>query len=250
MGISIDNNGVVSINMTNRIGVDVNWKDNPRKQNIYGYEVLSVFQRLRVSRDDGINISDGNPLVHAVKARPDSKYTLDNASDKRLRWHGRKIIDNIFTRFTPDVILEVPSSSNLNNQFAAYLHRVSGAQNHSPFKKRTVQEVLDTKIPVNQTPRKFKTKYRNAIVDLENLDPNSDFVIKDINNKIRHLFEPIAWQNTNFNLPNTPNVILVVDDVYSTGTSIGATMKVAHKKFPNAQVYGVTIFSELNAEKA
>lgn len=244
MGITVYNNRV-TINTQNKNGINISYQDNPRKQKINNFNVFSIFQRTQVKER---RLSDGNPVVHALKGS--HGYYLECSSRLLLYRYGIMICDNFFQKVQkPCKILVVPSSSQINLTFSQKIGKKYNIPVEMPFNKKTVKQILSNKAPISEINKKYKKDYLNEIKRLEELDQNSSFTMKAVSNNIRKYFCPLDWNKKPQTIVNDSKLILVIDDVYSTGTSINSAMSLIKKHNSHLSVMGLTIFSGLKSKK-
>jgi len=238
MGIEVSNTKVVSINDQHENGVDTSVHGNPTRDRLKAIPLIHVFRRnFRGTRQD-----DGNPLIHALKGR--RGFTITPFWEQQVMSRTRRILAEVADDLQGfDHCMPMPSSSTFCTRFAAEVSQVAGAPLLPPtfLRKKRVGEVLQELAanPPRLRPAQ-KGPFTSQLHAWHGLDPNADYQAKDVPLNLRHLVSPFMRQGT------PPNVggqrILVVDDLFATGSSILAAREILQNQL-GAQIAGVCFLS-------
>jgi hypothetical protein len=219
MGIDVSVAKVVTINDQHENGVDTSVDGNPSRTRFKAIPLLHVFSRNR----RGQRRDDGNPLIHALKAR--RGFSIAPFWKTQLMGRAREILVASASDLADfDFVMPLPSSSPFCAEFAAMVSDVSGTPilDQSFLRKRTVGEVLgDAKA---NPPAKISGRQRRAwgsqLHAWENTHPNALFQAKEIDIVLRPLFKAFAIDG------DAPDVaqkrLLIVDDIFATGSSLAS----------------------------
>lgn len=215
MGISVVIKAV-SINDTHEEGVNTSVDGNPTRAVFKGIQLNHIFSRSgKTGRKD-----DGNPLIHALKGR--NGFTITTHWKNQLMNRADRILD----KMKPNLVgfthcLPIPSAS----PFCAEVTQVVANKLEVPvlipdfFRKKTVAEMLLslTSSPPHVRPGQ-RTNYNGQLNSWQAMQGNSICEAKYVEPNIRLLFDFFEL------LPNATTLkdtrILVVDDIYSSGSSI------------------------------
>ncbi len=241
MGIDVNNKKKVSFNPSHERLVNTSVDSNPKikRVSVKGYEnsilVFSIFSRRRSS--DG---RDGNPLIYAFKCL--NNYSITKDEVLKFRPNFKKVIKKInqLKQFDCDVIVTIPSSSNVVKIVARLVGFILKKKVISDFfEKCTVYEVV-SKINIDRVDYYDQNNVSGAIYTLCLKGEDLIFNIKDINNDIRHYFKPLKIKN-NYNFSDK-NVV-IIDDVLSSGTSLISGLELIPLGYK--KVVGLTLLSSL-----
>lgn len=219
MGIEVALAKVVTINDQHENGVDTSVAGNPTRTRFQGIPLLHVFSR----NQRGQRRDDGNPLIHALKAR--RGFSIMPYWKQQLMVRARLILLASAADLAGfDFVLPLPSSSPFCAEFAAMVSDVSGTPILDPrfLRKRTVREVLDdakADPPAKMSGRQ-KGAWGSQLHAWERTHPDALFQAKDVQIALRPLFKAFAVHG------DAPDVaqkrILVVDDIFATGSSLAS----------------------------
>nr|WP_255461733.1 phosphoribosyltransferase family protein [Brucella anthropi] len=177
--------------------------------------------------------------------------TIDFGSIKVLNQNIPPIVRNIINEIIDDfdVIVPMPSSSNLSAILAKRLSRASGRMIFSDvFAKSTNADAMAsiTKI-LDQNPRALpKTDaidVNNAIKRLKSVD-REPFFAKTVKTRIRKYFKPIVLNAVPADFHKNTRVLLV-DDLLATGETLRAAQDILCQLGIRDQHSAVTWFSKV-----
>jgi len=230
-GIDVDlNTKTVKFNDTHENLVDTSL-NNPTEKTIDGIKTISIFKRKK-SKDK--LISDGNPLVYAMKNLKGWKISKN---DEKLIFKRIQEIINKLGKF--DTIILVPSSNPLSYKFSKY---INGNIIEKCLTKRTKDEILDDMPWQNFTKDELK-KIEDAFDKMDYWFESKHFPKdKNIINKMEvNLFN----MNKGLNLEISNKNVLVVDDVISSGLSLSNCTKTIKECYMPKSIMQLSLFSDL-----
>lgn len=238
MGIEVSNTKAVSINDQHENGVDTSVHGNPTRDRIKAIPLIHVFRR----NYKGTRQDDGNPLIHALKGR--RGFTITPFWEGQVMSRARRILAEVAMDLQGfDHCMPMPSSSPFCARFAAEVAQVANAPLLPPtfLRKKRVGEVLQE---LAARPPRLRPAQRGPFASQlhawQGLDANADYQAKDVPLNLRHLVGPFALQGP------PPGIrgqrILVVDDLFSTGSSILAAREILQNQL-GGQVSGVCFLS-------
>lgn len=202
-----------------------------------GVYVQCVFRRSWHGRDH----NDGIPLMYALKNR--RGFTVDSSQAVNFYRRGRPIVRSLIPTGCFDVIIPAPSSAGVALYLAKRINRFTGqnAVLADIFLKQTVGQVLQAAVPPDTYPGSttIRRAYREAFERLQKLDSNSAVEIKNIDKKVRGVFEPIIIIPS-AKIPHGKRV-LIVDDSASTGTTLEKCATLIRRYFRPSQIVGIVI---------
>lgn len=228
MGIEVSAAKAVTINDQHENGVDTSVAGNPSRTRFQGMPLLHVFGRNR----RGQRRDDGNPLVHALKGR--RGYSILPFWKGQLMARARTILEasrEDLENF--DFVLPLPSSSPFCAEFAAMVSDVSGTPILDPtfLRKRTVGEVLaeaKANPPARMSSRQ-RSVWGSQMHAWEGTNPDALFQAKDTEIALRPLFRAFAVDGDGPDLTQTR--VLVVDDIFATGSSLASARNILENSF-------------------
>ena len=247
-GIVIDKyNKTVSLNDSNR-GVDfegpIYWKD---KDNI---DMISIFKRTKL--DNFNDPYDGNPFIYALK---DIKGWTFDITDAEIIKYLRKFINNckkLQQNF--DTIIIIPSGNDLNRRFMNKLFNLIKAD----FKiEKLIKKIslnvddIEQFIDYELISKEFPDNHRNIEIQIEDIlyehqSKNKEFSAKDVDKQLlRYIkFLQINDDPNSIEKINDKNV-LVLDDIYSSGSSIYRAVEAIKQNYNPKSLTGVTLLSKV-----
>ena len=232
-GIDVDkDNRIVYYNPNHQNLVDTSDNGFTTKE-INGIKTYMLFKR---KKDLLRKVSDGNPLVYALKSK--NGWSIPE-KDKSLIF---KIIDEIVLGIKKyDTIILVPSSTPLITQFSKFIKH-DRILDKCLF-KRTKDEILDDLPFMNFTDKEielFNTsldKMKGAYFEAKHFPKNKKLIEK---------FETNMFKiHGGFNKEINNKSILVVDDVISSGSTLSkCTEAILESYFPK-NVEQLSLFSNV-----
>ena len=247
MGFYVTESGFVGVDHSIKNFGDTTVQTNPTKaRTACGLVVHSVFLRQsnRASKSD---VGDNCPMIYALKGKQ-GLYTTKRQIHI-LNQSFAVILANFVTENCYNYIIPMPSSSNISKILA---NRVKRSIKHSIlldlFKKISV---LDAANQINMSvdlEYADKAALRMAIKRQKNtVGELGEFSLKEVKTPLRKFISPVVIHDHK-ELPvftGTPKFLLV-DDLFSTGTTLLAAKRAILNLYPTAHVEALCLFSPLN----
>lgn len=250
-GIDIDGDKrTVAFNPNHQENVDTNdpWNPKPIYNVVNGYTVISVFLR-----KDNENLTDGNPLIYALKQK---NWTFNNpnydlkALLRRFVAVTKELNDNY------DTLLVTPSSNQLNRRIFSYVKRLLKFENEYEFAfvKNTANEVYERYIETAEINTEELNQIHSRIyksIKRMNRDNGGIFSYKFIPKELRHYIGQTIGINADMDdisfsdAINGKNV-LVIDDTVASGKTISDSADALLSMYEPKSITFLTLFSSLN----
>lgn len=245
MGFEVKDDGFVVVNHNhNRFGkTDVDGNPTAAKSSC-GLTVHSIFKRLpHKSKAPKSEIKGDNcPLIYALKGK-DGLYT-QSAEVKKLISPGKQII-NTFIAGKPDgydLILPMPSAHNISLILARRVFKLLPESSIIPngLKKATVRQIFQ-QLKNNNLGHNANAAITKQLKEMER-DVGLDglFSIKNIPPKYRRGLSPVVLTDS---MPDKASRILLVDDLFSTGSTLFGARNLLQRYTPNADIEALCLFS-------
>jgi len=220
LGITVDDNRVVTFTSETEQLVNTSLDANPNYHKLNDLIVHSVFKRL-YSRQGG----DGNPLIYALKGQKGFSITLKECG--KFNPNISAILDRLMQKKDYEVILTMPSSHKVVEIFAKKINRRTSDRCiliNNIFTKKTFREVYADLQDLPLTP-----KYKKDIIALRrslekelSRNPNKIFSMKEVATKDRMFIRPLKIDLTQIDKIQEikGKSILLVDDLLASGTTL------------------------------
>ncbi len=239
MGIDITDDNQILFNDTHQKLINTDIDFNPTSSVTYNITIHSIYRRVKTR---GYH-SDGNPLIYALKNQ--KGYKISKSELKKFLYSFRYILSKLLQDKSYDLILVLPSSSNIAKEVAQRVSRVlvEDLIVQDVFEKRSVGEVIDD-IDITVIANKDRQKgIKRQLSKLQKIDRDRTFSMKNIPPKVREYFSPIKLQSK-FDFSSYKN-ILIVDDLLATGNSIRSARDIILSQNDKVKVEGLCLFSGL-----
>jgi hypothetical protein len=237
-GIDVDvENRVVTFNDNHEENVDTSIENNPTYKTISGVETIMLFKR---KKSNEFRVSDGNPLVYALKSIKSWKISTEDRNAIFDR------IDDIITKIGVfDTIVVMPSSNPLVKELGNHLMNNNKAKNiiNHCVVKRLKSDIIDD-MPWSGFSNKQMTKIEDGFSKMGDYF-ESKFFPKD--KKIIDKFETNIFKinkNKDYNTMYNKNV-LVIDDTISTGLSLNKCSQIINEQYNPKSIKQLSLFSDL-----
>ena len=245
MGFEVKDDGFVMVNHDhNRFGnTDIN--GNPTKaQSSCGLTVHSVFKRLpHKSKAPKSELRGDNcPLIYALKGA-DGLYT-EVTEVKKLIPPGKQILDTFISDKSEgyDLILPMPSNHSISLILARRVHKLLPKSSIivTGLRKATVRQVFQ-QLKDNDLGHNANAAISKQLKKMEQ-DVGLDglFSIKNIPTRYRRDLSPVVLTDA---LPDVASRILLVDDLFSTGSTLFGARNLLQRYMPNAKIEALCLFS-------
>lgn len=218
MGIDVSATNVVTVNDQHENGVDTSAAGNPTRTRFKGIPVLHVLRR----NTRGRRRDDGNPLVHALKGR--KGFSIMPHWKGVVMARAQAILAAAAGDLQGfDFVMPMPSSSPFCAEFAALVAVAANAPILEPdfLRKRKVGEMLaEAKASPPSVGKRWRTALASQMHSWEGANPDATYQAKDVDVHLRQFFDAFTLDGDVPNLQDRR--ILVVDDVFATGSSLSA----------------------------
>jgi len=235
-GIDVDvDKKIVYFNDKHENYVDTSLK-NPTQKSIKGIDTYMLFKR-KPSKTPKDLISDGNPLVYALKNT--KGWKIPKKDEESIYKRINEIVTKLQKKKNFDTIILVPSSNPLVENLSNYL---KGNVLEGCLTKRTKDEIIEDMPWQNFTKtelEKVKTAFDKMSYWFE-----SKYFPKD--QKIIQKMEVNLYKiHKDKNLQISGKHVLVVDDTISTGLSISKCSEIIQESYFPASITQLSLFSDL-----
>ena len=246
-GIEILPNRVVKLNDSDK-GVDfegpIYWHDN-------NVDIISIFKRTKLNQYKGDKDLDGNPFIYALKNKNGWRFEI---TQNEIRKYLNKFINNCEKlQKKYDTIIMIPSKSKVNERFMNYLYDILKAKNKITnfFSKTKIntdepESFIDyEKLKIDKKDTPYIINYiEDFLYDLNETD--KEFEAKNFD---KSLLKYLKFLTRNKNVDyveaiNNKN-ILVLDDVYASGTTISQAVESIKQNYEPKSITVVTLLSKL-----
>ena len=246
-GIEILPNKIVKLNDSNK-GVDfdgpIYWKDND-------IDIISIFKRTKLNYYKGNKDLDGNPFIYALKNKNGWKFEVTQSEIKK---YLNKFIDNCEKlQKKYDTIIMIPSKSELNERFMNYLYDILKSKNKITnfFSKTKIntdepESFIDyEKLKRDKKDTPYIINYiEDFLYDLNETD--KEFEAKNFD---KSLLKYLKFLTRNKNIDYVEAInnksILILDDVYSSGTTLSQAVEAIKQNYVPKSITVVTLLSKI-----
>lgn len=210
------------------------------KKKIDGIDTYMLFKR---KKDSGNLVSDGNPLVYALKNLNSWKLTNKEDLMQRIEYSLKQLPKS-------DIVVMVPSSNPLMREISKYITASGSELLESCLFKKTKEEVLSemdfsefTDFELDEIDRGFDkmgTYFESKYFPKFLLDKLSVSIFKTHSN-----FSPKEKKNNDLAIKIKDKNILIIDDTISTGFSLSSCSKIIKDQYFPKNVIQFSLFSDL-----
>lgn len=235
MGIDVCANRFVSYNKNHNRGINSSPSSNPTYHTLGTLKVANVF-----SRNNRLYRDDGNPLIYALKGL--KHFKISRSEIRRFRPDYLISIDKVVNQLGKvDAIVVPPSSSKIAWYVGRSIQiRTQAALYSNVFRKKKVSSYLN--LQLSQVAKKHQADVKKQLSTWKKI-PNAEISLKKIPKKIRHYFPPLELLPT-FNISHLKGNIIVVDDLFASGTTLTCAQSVLGSHSINV-TGGVCLLGEL-----
>lgn len=238
MGIDVGPDRRVSYSPAHHNRVVSDPARNPVVQMVGDLTVVGIFRRTKT----GDREHDGNPLIYALKGK--NGYRLTYGAARRLLADARQIIPQIAAVGSCDVIVPMPSSSNVARYVARELGRAYALAPEERFRKATVGEALAWMLPPEQVAPALRRAYTAQLRTMQHLPTGSLVQMKEVRESVIRPLVPAVTADVLTDLAGKR--IMLVDDLLSTGSTLRSA-KALLEAAGAAGVFGVCLLSSTAA---
>lgn len=210
------------------------------KKKIHGVDTYMLFKR---KRDASNLVSDGNPLVYALKNL--NSWKLTNKEELMVR-----IQDSLKQLPKSDIVIMVPSSNPLMKEISKFITSSGSELLESCLFKKTKEEVLSemdfsefTDFELDEIDRGFDkmgTYFESKYFPKFLLDKLGLSIFKTHSN-----YSPKEKKNNELAIKIKDKNILIIDDTISSGFSLSSCTDIIKDQYFPKNVIQFSLFSDL-----
>ena len=238
MGIDIKNKKILyNANHNNLLGTSVENKST--KIRLKKVSIYSIFRR--VKNRDKTKKGDANPAIFALKRI--KGFSITDSEKKKFFPNFFRILRKILLGKRIDLIIVMPSSHPIAEILALRVSKILGGVKieNSFLKKSKNSDIIN--ISLSDVKDIDKHEVRRILLNIKNMPKDSEFSMKEINNRYRKYFKPLQYGNV-YSICDFKN-ILIVDDLYATGSTMGNAIELIRNLNEKAVIEGLCLFSPL-----
>ena len=233
-GIDVDeDNMIVKFNDTHEDIVDTSLS-NPTVKTIKGIKTIMLFKRKKTK----LKVSDGNPLVYALKAI--KGWSISKEDRKAIMNRVNEIIKKVDDF---DTIIVMPSSNPLVEELAKYLKKKAKRVLSKCVIKRDKQDIIDDMPWQNFTDKEWKKVEQSLKKMGEEFEakhfPKDQSIIDKFEANLFHI-NADEYYNEIHN-----QKVLVIDDTISSGFSLANCSKTIKESYFPKSITQLSLFSDL-----
>lgn len=201
--------------------------------------IYSIFRRVknRDKREKG----DANPAIFALKRI--KGFSITDSEKKKFFPNFFKILRKILLGKKIDLIIVMPSSHPIAKILALRVSKILGGVKveNSFLKKSKNSDILN--MSLSDVKKKDEHHVRRILLNIEKMPKDEEFSMKIINNSYRKYFKPLEYRDVH-SICDFKN-ILIIDDLYATGTTMGNAIELIRNLNDKAEIEGLCLFSPL-----
>ena len=205
-----------------------------------GKSIYSIFRR--VKNKDGNKKGDGNPAIFALKGL--NGFFIENSEKKKFLPSFVRILKKILDTKNIDLIIIIPSSHSIADELGLIVSKMLGGVKVEKefFKKSTNFDI--SRMSLHHVKSKDMHAVKRICKRIGKMPKDEDFSMKEINNRYRKYFSPLKY-NSHSNEIFIASRVLIVDDLYASGTSMKNAMDIIEKLNSKILIEGLCLFSHL-----
>ena len=249
LGIDICEKNIVTINNTHQDGVDTSILSNPNDflvgAGLQKIKTSCIYKRKRLEK------RDGNPFIYALKSK--DGYSVNTRNIALCRSDFYEIL-NKSTANNPQstYYIPLPSSHKIANFLAKKAAITSGGSLVTDYLEKTINADIYAQILGilgSGGLNKNKKKGLKSLAKFLSGSPLKTFSMKDVDTNIRELINPIKLSSVDFEVLPPPSLIVLVDDLVATGSTLCGAAAVLKGLYPNATISALAFISPVQPEK-
>lgn len=237
MGIDVINAGEVIFNSNHDNLVVTCPSKNPTIAFIKEMRVQSIFRRVKAKTRSG----DGNPLIYALKRT--KGFSICSKELVKFLPDFQEIIVKALQDNQFDIIIPMPSSYPVSTVLAKRIFRTTGQGKimKNLLRKKMNGEVL-AELHLTEFPSKFKSLAHSLRKKLEKSEASGLFSMKSVKTDLRPFIQPLVLS---CDPAISPERILLVDDLVSSGATLVSARDSLEVVFPRCQIEALTLLSKV-----
>jgi hypothetical protein len=214
-----------------------------------GLVVYSIFLR-RSNKTLKKDVGDNCPMIYALKKQQGLYTTLHQAF--HFSQSSQMILNRFLVDRSYDCVVPMPSSSNISMILAKRVIKVQGGTGFIGLDllvKVSLEDALKQVIDHENLPYEVRSTLARSIRAKLKLG-DSKLSLKEIKPEFRKYLTPIKRSSTDFRQSHmiSPQKILLVDDLLSTGVTLIHAKQLLQSMFPHAEIEALCLFSALNGK--
>lgn len=215
-----------------------------------GLEVCSLFKRLAHKKSKSRAKGDNCPMIYALKGKEGLYTTLSDI--KLLYSAANEILTGHIASRRPayDFIIPMPSSHQISCILARRVQRLvpTATLLQDALKKATIGDARRELAHKRNIPFRSRSAIDSLLASAEKAEGlDSPLSLKDIRTRDRCYISPVQLTTS---LPSAARgqSILLVDDLFSTGTTLTSARGLLARYFPEANIEALCLFSPHNGK--
>lgn len=205
-------------------------------------KLMSIIKRQKENRKKGIRpLGDNCPMLYAMK-NSDGLITSQETISELFNYCETVLIKH-FTEFPFDAVIVMPSSHSIGVRLAKILAQQYNVPIYTDyFAKSEVIESINTVIANQDIPMNVRQSIKTALSrNVEKLE------LKSVKTEYRR-YIPVL-KKTDLELPLEIHNVLLVDDIYSSGTTLNNARNIIKENAAHiSSISALTLFGPLSTK--
>lgn len=204
--------------------------------------IFFIFRRVKNREND--QKGDSNPAIFALKNM--RGFSISDEEKRNFFPSFFRILKPILYDKNFDLILVIPSSHQIVKIFASRVSKIleDVKIDDTFFEKFKNSDILSIKLI--DIPSKDRHAISRIHKKIKKMPLDNEFSMKEIENKYRKYFSPLKISPKNNNEVIHAKNILIIDDLYATGTSMKNAISIIRGINKDVHIEGLCLFSRLN----
>ena len=238
MGIDIKNKNIIyNASHNNLLGTSV--ENKLTKTRLKKVSIYSIFRR--VKNRDKEQKGDANPAIFALKRM--RGFSITDSEKKKFFPNFFKILKKILLGKRIDLIIVMPYSHPIAKILALRVSKIlGGVKVENNFLKKSKNSDI-VNISLSDVKDKDKHEVSRILLNIKKMPKDKEFSMKGIDNRYRKYFKPLQYGDV-CSICDFKN-ILIIDDLYSTGSTMGNAIELIGNLNEKALIEGLCLFSPL-----
>jgi len=240
LGIDIENKKILyNSSHDNLLGTSI--KNKLSEVRLKKVSIYSIFRRMR--NKDKKQKGDANPAIFALKEM--KGFSISDSEKKKFFPNFLKILRKILSGKNIDLIIVMPSSHPIAKIVALRASKMlRGVEIETNFLEKSKNSDV-VGMSLGDVKEGDRHEVSRILKEIKKMPQDDDFSMKQIKNRYREYFKPLKYDDSfKIDISKFEN-ILIVDDLYSTGTSMGNAIDLVKSLNEDVFIEGLCLFSPL-----